>query len=620
MYEAFYSLRELPFRLTPDPDYLYLSAHHREALGHLLYGIREGSGFVAVTGEIGTGKTTLLRTLLRDLEPDTTVAYLFNPALSDVELLQTINSELGLTASSSSKKELVDELNRFLVAQKLAGKRVVVIVDEAQDLLPATLEQLRLLSNLETETEKLLQIVLVGQPELRAMLRRSDLAQLNQRITVRWHLEPLDRQETERYVRHRLRVAGGSPASEILTRGALRRIYRFSGGVPRLVNIAAHRALLAGYASERRTVDHRTAARALGELYTDEGLPRRRSALRPALTAVGAALVVGAAASLALLSPGLRPAPELASRSLPQPAEPERSPGDLDPSGLASATLASAKDPSLGADPAPSRDAGLASEHQTTPADVSAASTAPAVAAAAVTESPSNPALPPSPVAMDQGAGEHLTALWSALATMDGRTAAVVATAQLLAAWNTEPLRPEERSGARLDLSAIASRRGLRYLPTSGTLARFELLDLPAILELSLPETGQRRFVLMAGISDAGPLVRWNDDDTVLPARDLQGVWLGEAHLFWRDFENLSPYLAPGASGREIARLQRLLAGVGEYPDPPSLVYDPVTTEAIARFQRSRHLVPDGIVGPLTKILLYNAIADYDHPRLSGGT
>ena len=200
MYEAFYRLSGPPFRLTPDPRFLFLSAHHHEALGHLLFGIREGTGFIAVTGEIGTGKTTLLRALLRELDPNTIVAYIFNPVLSDLELLQSINSEFGLPATSASKKELIDELNRFLMAKKLAGARVVVIVDEAQNLAPMVLEQLRLLSNLETETEKLLQIVLVGQPELRAIFQRPDLAQLNQRITVRWHLEPLDRKETAEYV------------------------------------------------------------------------------------------------------------------------------------------------------------------------------------------------------------------------------------------------------------------------------------------------------------------------------------------------------------------------------------------------------------------------------------
>ena len=167
MYEAFYGFQENPFRLTPDPRYLFLSANHQEALGHLLFGVNEGNGVVVLTGEIGAGKTTLLRTLAGDLDASTTLAYLFNPALSDVELLQAINADLGLSADSTSKRELTDELNRFLLAQQAAGRRVVVIIDEAQNLAASVLEQLRPLSNLETEQEKLLHIILAGQPELR---------------------------------------------------------------------------------------------------------------------------------------------------------------------------------------------------------------------------------------------------------------------------------------------------------------------------------------------------------------------------------------------------------------------------------------------------------------------
>ncbi len=277
MYEAFYGLSEPPFRLTPDPHYLYLSTHHREALGHLLFGIREGTGFIAVTGDIGTGKTTLLRALLRDLEANTIVGYIFNPALSDLELLQTVNSEFSIPATSTSKKELVDELNRFLVAQKLAGKRVVIIVDEAQNLPPATLEQLRLLSNLETETTKLLQIVLVGQPELKLLLGRPELAQLNQRITVRWHLEPLDRAETARYIAHRLAhrrwtrhgrhllAAGAPPALSLLGRRAALDQHR-----------RAPRAL-AGYTREQRIISPALMRHVIAELRTDDAGPQRAS-------------------------------------------------------------------------------------------------------------------------------------------------------------------------------------------------------------------------------------------------------------------------------------------------------------------------------------------------------
>jgi general secretion pathway protein A len=600
MYEAFYGLSEPPFRLTPDPHYLYLSTHHREALGHLLFGIREGTGFIAVTGDIGTGKTTLLRALLRDLEANTIVGYIFNPALSDVELLQTVNSEFSLPAASSSKKELVDELNRFLVAQKLAGKRVVVIVDEAQNLPPGTLEQLRLLSNLETETTKLLQIVLVGQPELKLLLGRPELAQLNQRITVRWHLEPLDRAETSRYVLHRLRIAGGPGTANIFAPAALRLLYRYSGGVPRLINIAAHRALLAGYTREQRTISVGLMRQVLAELRRDDAGPRaRRHALATALGASAVALVVGLLAALAFFRAPVAP-----------------SAVDEAPAVVAEGADAVASAGSAAAVPL---DAGTVTPEaslpqvETPPADAVLPAPAEDAVPAGATPAPAGDATPPS---VTEGPG----AFWSALEGVDHQASAVSATASLLAAWKVEPLRPEELSGSKLDLQGVATRRGLRYLPTSGTLARLVMLDLPAILELSLPTTGQRRFALLAGVAGSNAVVRFGDMGTLLTPEDVDRVWLGDAHVFWRDFESLSPLVIPGSTGPEVERLQKLLARVGVYPVEPSLTYDAATTEAIARFQRSRRLIPDGIVGPLTKIVLYGALIDYQHPRLSGGT
>ena len=608
MYEAFYGLSEPPFRLTPDPHYLYLSTHHREALGHLLFGIREGTGFIAVTGDIGTGKTTLLRALLRDLEANTTVGYIFNPALSDLELLQTINSEFSLPATSSSKKELVDELNRFLVAQKLAGKRVVVIVDEAQNLPPATLEQLRLLSNLETETTKLLQIVLVGQPELKELLGRPELAQLNQRITVRWHLEPLDRAETGRYIAHRLRIAGGPTTADIFSPAALRLIYRYSGGVPRLINIAAHRALLAGFTREQRVISGALARHVITELRTDDAGPRarRHGWMRGAIVAV-TALVVGLVAALTILRPGPEGSSERAD-----PVAPARF---VAPTTTVEATALEVVTPSPEATPV----------HEVTVTE--GATEVPAVAASPMeTPEPDVPDGGATPVA--EGSAVYTPpsvtdgplAFWASLAAVDHHAAAVTATGSLLAAWDAEPLRADERASPRLDLQAIAGRRGLRYLETSGTLSRLAMLNVPAILELSLPDTGQRRFALLAGTAGANAILRFGEMGTMLAAQDVDRVWLGDAHLFWRDFENFSSRLLPGSAGQEVGRLQKLLARVGVYPATPSLAYDTATTEAIARFQRSHRLVPDGIVGPLTKIVLYGALADYRHPRLSGGT
>src|SRR5438132_432037 len=240
MYERFFGLADAPFRLTPDPRYLFLSPKHAEALAHLKLGLRESSGFVCITGDVGTGKTTLLRAFLAGLGPETASAYIFNPPVSAFALLKTINGELGLFTATRSRKKLVDALNVHLLAQREAGRRSLVVIDEAQALSIDVLEQLRLLSNLETTTEKLLRIVLVGQPQLRALLLHPELVQLNQRITLRWHMGPLSRRETVAYMLHRLRVAaGGDPPPRIFTRPALRPAR------------AAHRSRAAGDAGRR---------------------------------------------------------------------------------------------------------------------------------------------------------------------------------------------------------------------------------------------------------------------------------------------------------------------------------------------------------------------------------
>ena len=268
MYTSFFGLSEKPFAITPDPRYLYLSERHAEALAHLLYGINESGGFIQLTGEVGTGKTTVVRTLLSRVPHHADVALILNPRITPVEFLLTICEELGLgldEADRDSVKQMVDALNRRLLSAHAEGRRIIVIVDEAQNLSAEVLEQVRLLTNLETATQKLLQIILIGQPELRELLDRTDLRQLAQRITGRYHLKPLSREETQGYIRHRLRVAGA--AGEIFTAAALREVHRLSSGIPRVINVCCDRALLGAYTRETRKVTPALVRRAAGEVY-----------------------------------------------------------------------------------------------------------------------------------------------------------------------------------------------------------------------------------------------------------------------------------------------------------------------------------------------------------------
>jgi putative secretion ATPase (PEP-CTERM system associated) len=254
MYERFYRLRERPFALTPDPDYLYPSRVHQEALNYLRYGVESHAGFIVITGAIGSGKTTLLQTLLRGLDDRTTVARLMNTLLDPRELVESAMIDFGLDPAGASKPMMLKKLGEFLVNERSAGRLVLLVIDEAQNLSLPALEEIRMLSNLETEKSKLLQIVLIGQPDLRDKLDRPELEQLRQRITVSYHLEALDADETARYINHRLaRAAVGAPLD--FARGVTDRIHARSGGVPRLTNVIADAALVFGYGEERSVID-----------------------------------------------------------------------------------------------------------------------------------------------------------------------------------------------------------------------------------------------------------------------------------------------------------------------------------------------------------------------------
>ncbi len=611
MYESFFGLSDLPFRLTPDPKFLFMSAKHREAFAHLVYGISEGSGFVAITGEVGAGKTTLIRALLAQAAKDITVVSIVNPVLTSTELLQTVNAELGLPSRSSSRKELLEELAAFLHRNKEQGRRTVVIVDEAQNLDPVVLEQIRLLSNLETETEKLIQVVLVGQPELQGLLQRHDLRQLNQRVTERWHLDKLDRDESFEYIRHRLRIAGSQ--AELVDAKALELVYRFTGGVPRLMNILGHRSLLVAYTRSRGRVGAPEVAEAARELgYTPQFAAGEGRGWQRWL-AGGAVAAVAAVVAFVLLAPvgensravssaradsahdGARRVPESASA-----AAASRS-GDPVPAvqNAAAASAPAIVDP--GSLPPPIAAAGVATGDSPPPAAAPAPDSIPSAGTVVANADASTP-----------GPDQALAVIMRT-PMFEG---AVAGYTRLLQLWDSAPVTDAELAGGTLDLESIASTRGLRYLNVDLNEALLQLLDLPAMLELRLPGEADVRYVLMDAADAMRGTVRLAGEVTVTSAA-LRQWWNGRAHILWKDAEDLRHDLGPGSGGPAVRKLQGLLTQVGVFQTAPTGQYDDLTENAVRRFQEARHIVSDGIAGPITQILLNNSLGRVRRPTLS---
>lgn len=311
MYCSFFGFHERPFTLTPNPAFIFLSRAHQEAFAHLIYGIENRSGFIMLTGEVGAGKTTVIRTLLTELKPEShATALILNPMVSSSGLLRTINREFGISDQGSEPAELVEELHCFLLSQKQAGKTAVLVIDEAQDMEPEVLEQVRLVSNLETASEKLIQIILVGQPELEELLAHPELRQLNQRITVRFHLTPMGLADTGDYLRHRLKTAaGGASDPAVFSDGACKAIHRFAAGLPRLINAAADRALLIAYNHNSRQIDTATAKQAIADVSRSCKENRRPARLMLAWAAAFVVLLITVTLALLYL-----PRPLTASR------------------------------------------------------------------------------------------------------------------------------------------------------------------------------------------------------------------------------------------------------------------------------------------------------------------
>jgi general secretion pathway protein A len=563
MYAPYFGLAEPPFSITPDPRYLYMSDAHREALAHLLYGLGTGGGFVQLTGEVGTGKTTLCRCLLEQLPPRVDVAFVLNPKVSDVELLAGVCDELRIPypPGTTSRKLLVDALHRHLLEAHSRGHRTVLIIDEAQDLAPDVLEQIRLLTNLETTTEKLLQIILIGQPELVHLLEREDLRQLAQRVTARYHLQPVGQADTRAYILHRLAVAGQK--EPIFTEGAMRQVHHAARGVPRLINVVCDRALLGAYTEDQRRVTASIVRRAAREVLGPA--PRRRAAAwRRWVPAAGAAglLLVAGGMLLGRSSVGLPPVANLA--------------GGSDGTAAPRDTSASLLD-------------GKASPSPASP---------PAVAVANAREN-------------RQAAGTP--GLGDLLSNPSVQADKLSAFRSLYGSWRVD------FDGSQGALGCERGRaEGLACVFKTGTWAKLRRYNLPAILELSTA-SGDRRYATLLSLDRDGATVDVGGRQHAFPLRELDRYWEGAFIMLWNAPELAAMSIAPGTRGKDVEWVRQRLGEIDGTPPPARNrdVFDDDLRARVQAFQRSRSLVADGIVGEETLIHLSTALRDARTPRLT---
>jgi general secretion pathway protein A len=584
MYCPFFGLQEKPFSITPDPRFLFLSPSHQEALGHLLYGIEERKGFITVTGEVGTGKTLLCRALLDRLGRHVRTALIFNSFLSEIELLRSINEDFGIPQRGATRKELIDLLNQYLIGEFSAGRNAVLIIDEAQNLASPVLEQIRMLSNLETERGKLLQIVLIGQPELRAQLCRPELRQLNQRIALRYHIQPFTRQETEDYINHRLVVAG-SHGGVKFSRRALSTIYRLSDGIPRKINLLCDRALLSAYVHETNLIDHTHVRQASLELEGQEGgaprpvardMSRHRFLIMQGLL-LGLALTVGGGTWL-----GMKWS-KILEFLVVMPAEMTET--------SAKTLIASSDGPAK-----PAKDPPMARLQETSGDHVSP-------------QAPTGS--PPLTSGETMTSGEAVETPTQSIVGISGFAPASLPGEVLLRALLVEFRRDPQQPGAsaKTTLVSVASGFGLEMLPIRIDLNRLKQFRVACLVETASSPASEPTLLIVRGVSADG--VELTDASGVirrLGDAEFAKSWFGQAYLFHRRGLELRQILSRGKQNPEVRMLQRRLSELGYMETEPSGLFDDDTTEAVRRLQKEHAIQVDGAAGAATKIVLYHLV------------
>jgi general secretion pathway protein A len=552
-----FGLSEAPFSIEVNPRYLFMSQRHRDALAHLLYGVGGGGGFILLTGEVGTGKTTINRCLLEQLPATTDLAIILNPALSAVELLATACDELQISYpdGTESLKALTDALNHYLLDNHGAGRRTVLMIDEAQHLDFDVLEQIRLLTNLETNDEKLLQIILIGQPELTEKLARPELRQLNQRITARYNLQPLDRGETAAYIRHRLDIAGLKGGQTLFSDAAVKEVHHITRGIPRLINVLCDRSLLGAYGKKMAQVSPKLVKEAASEVFGQESRSNASSYWLPALAAVIVAIVLGA-----LVLQG------------PKTAGPESAVVDSNQLEQGGSTIPQNEMPVEKA--RTSIDVPVLELDAVVPSDrVQAASSAPVVT------SPPASAITPNWL-FSPSDGEAL--LWRVASDLNQPASVCPA----------------------LTGSAIQC-----------TITRSDVFDdivglgRPVLLDMVSPDRFSATTLLM-GFDGTEALV-WSDLGLVrVTAGELALAWSGGYRYLWRAPEEWDGALSIGSSGAPVTTVANMFATLDGRELRPQAVFSELLAERVRLFQKSEGLVADGVVGEKTLLRLMDRLGE----------
>lgn len=572
MYNTFFGFREKPFKLVPNPAYFYLSKSHEEALAHLNYAISQGDGFVEITGEVGTGKTTLCRAFLESLNGTVEAAYIFNPKLGPKQLLRNINEEFGIKSEGDNTKDLIDSLNIFLMQKKASGKRVILLVDEAQNLSRNVLEQLRLLSNLETNRDKLLQIILVGQPELSQILYSHELRQLGQRITLSYQLGSLTFNESKEYIQYRIGIAANKAAIKF-DRSAYRQIYKYSKGIPRLINIVCDRALLTAFVLNQFKITANIAKTAIREL---ANLGRAKTYGLSTSTWV---LVSLSFLSIVFLGAVLyHPIVDKITDIFANPANQQTQ-------SIARTENLDSQDPNF-------------LQHQESPDQIHRSATLPT------------------------GSVSPAISLAAYLMNMDGRGSRQPALRHAMILWKTNTeftpyLQGIDDDQSYFRLSAKSSGLFIHRIETD--INFLKKLNLPAILEFYPPGSPNPGFLTLSQIN-ADKIILQGRDETewiVTNLEELEFYWSGVAYLPWKNFHSIWGTIPVQTYKDSVVTLKLLLQDLGFKDVAINDKYDGFAQDAVKTIQAKYGIPVDGYVGPLTKIILYKEKNSLEMPDLS---